>query len=684
MRKIKRNALLILLLAAVAAVALTFGISLTQEQRIAYAQGDSAESSNKIITAVISNPPAGVTLSNIQQIGTVTVGDHSIRLNGIDEYEIQSSNSLQVTATPGKHFEFDQTIKMTLRKISSTAVIEETINAEWFWLSPEEGYDYQIVVNFVPKTYTLTLETYYLDGTRANAAQTYFLANNQHSSVTVTWGTLNLKGRELEYTSTGENFRLASAKIQYSGVQDFDEIDLGNTLLNDYMLDNHIQPGETLKIHGFFTRMVAVNITSNIQDATRKFEGNIQIESNSRISRQPKIDNGIGTFYFDSGSSIEISVKNTGSFSFEQFVIGVPRPELGAIYKDGNLTSNFDIQIDFKVESFNLFLVGLDHLGGSVALGANASVTVTNFNGQSNTYYANHTGAIQVSALSTLQFHHNPNTLGQEYDKYPLYFIRAKAGTDNKIIDNLGQSIQVTDAFVDNHALGNNQIFFTIAVIKKFELTITLSSQFAGTVLFNGEVYNPSQRYFFFENESIVLTQTTNNYHTFVRFDGAPASFSMGRADINIHAVYEAHAFKIKETKNFRFSGAKDGSTAIYVGAQLEIAYSGNGTIKDWTINGKNLSHFGAKRNGRVVTVMITEEFINLFFENADWVTENSVLAFNNKVSLGKNSSVIIAIAIPSVAIPLSLCVLLLFILSNKKHKKSINVNQTTDATKKE
>jgi len=680
MKKVKMKSFVMLLLVAIGTLALVFGASLTQTKREV-----SATSPNNIITAVIAGNPIDTALPNFRQAGQVVIGLTDIRLNGTDVYEIESTATLSITVVPGKHFEFNPAqadIKMRIQRINNSGTIVEDapLAGATTTLTPITGFNYVIVANIIPKAYQLTLETYYLDNTPATTAQAYFLANNAQPA-SITWGSLNLRGVECNYTLAGENFRIVSARIQYRDNTNFDEISLGNTFLSDHVLDSHVKPDGRIIIRGMYTRVVAINITTNVSGTTRNFEENIQIESNSRVTGIQRIENGIGPLYFDSGSHVTISVKNTGGFTFQQFVIGgTAKPELGAKLVDTNLTSNLsNIRVDFAIALFDLFLVGLDHLNSPFELGTNASVTVTNASGVATTYYANREGGIPICPLSTLRFNHNPGTLDARYEN-PTYFIKGKPGVANKEIQNLSQTIPVDDEFIDKH-ISNGQAFFTVLAERKFKLTITLSSEFAGSVLVNGEAYDPNRAYS--ENELITLAPIENKYHTFIRFDGASEEFRVGNTDINVHAIYVADTFKIQETKNFLFSGAKDGTATISVGMKLTITYSGqmNGGIDGWTINGKSLSHFGAERNGRSVTLTVTPEFIDTF-EKANWVDSSSVLKFDNNVSTKTGGGVVVAIAVPCI---LALAAVACFVMISLGKQKPARQSPTqTKQDKKE
>ena len=681
MKSIKRKSLIMLLLVAIGIFTLAFGMVLSAEgqRKVHASSGTITASSNNIITATIAGNPIDTSLPDFAQVGTLSVEASSLRFNGIDRYDITDNSPLELTVAVGNHFEFATqatNIKMIVQRINSAGAITSVvqIDTDTHILTPEPGFDYQVIVNIIPIEYTVTLETYFVDNTRANISQTYFLANGQHTQTTVTWGSLNLQCRVRENTLNGDNFRVVRAEVQRNDSTRFNDVSLGNTLLNDNFLNNHVQSNGSIIIHGIYTRVVAINITTNITDANRTFEHSIQIDSTSRVAGQQRIDNGIGAFFFDIGSLVTISATNAGGFNFQQFVInGTPSPELGGRITQTNLTSNIlNIRADFTVSTFNLFLVGIDHTGNPVDLGANARVTVTNASGIPTTFSANHAGNISVCPHSTLQFHHDANTLAARYSN-PQYFIRGMHGAPDKEIG-LNQTIQITDDFV-NTFVADGQIFFTVSVERKFQLTVIPSSQLAGTILVNGEIHNPAQSNFFFEGDEIVLEATANNFHTFVRFDGMPAQFTFGNADITVHAIFAADLFRIHETGNFLLSGAQDGSTLVSIGMQLTISYTGdvNGGINRWTINGQNLAHFGAERTGRSVTLTIDEQFINRFIiDQPSWVTTDPtdatiiVLQLENSVSTSTNLGTVISIIIPAVIIPLALAILVLVLVKSK------------------
>lgn len=709
MNAFRKTSLIIVTL--LAAAALTFGLGMNLKQQRSKIVSASGSDGNKI-TAVIKgmNPTE---YSN--QMGTVRVGAgaFNLQMNGEHKFDIiDGTTELTITARPGDpHFEFGTgapATRITVREngVAYTNFIQAPDNDNTrhrITLTINPDKDYLIEVNIVAKQYDLNVQTVFAHNRTTDVARikNYFQINGQPTNIAdrkITWGALNVACTRGTIFNAGDNnnFRLVDVEIKHGASDAWSKLKIGHNLLDNARLGSYLNQAGNGQIsiraiysEILYTRIQGVENSSGLWIGHNELRENIAIKHGHTDFAILGEHTGPGTYFFDRGSIVTLYASNTNSFTFREFVINNSAPSNKSHVIEMNLQSNLDINVKFITSTFTLFMVGRDQFGNEFDLGANLRVSV---NGGS---YSNGVPeGMPVSALRTLRFAHDATTLDAQYT-FKQYFVQGFRGASNDTVATSSaletRAFTIDDTFIRDHSSGRGQIYFVVDVIRKFALTVTYSSPHAGYSKVNGEVYDPTQTYYFNEGDEINFEAITNPYHTFIAFDGAPTNnnasekafskITVGSSDIGVHLVYEAWVFKIDETENFLLN-----HTTISVGTTLTIRYSGpnSSNISNWTINGKPLSYFDATRERRqpIVNVEVTAAFLDHFFDsaNSNWITTADgvrTLKFDNKITTSMGTGTLIAIITPSVVIPLTLCILLYFVLVNNKRKKIIRANLT-------
>jgi hypothetical protein len=458
-------------------------------------------------------------------------------------------------------------------------------------------------------------------------------------------------------------------------------------------LDSHIKNDE-INIIGAYVRTHLLTVNGRIDGVdnvdSALFENTIQTVIQSPIVLSPNGGNkqfsGEVSAIVDEGSTITITaiegayIEYNGA-AIEPFVMNNAESEV----------------IDFDSKDLTLFIKAMDNDGNVIE--ELEDLIIGNVAGD----YPN--GEIHILDILESITYDDESLVGSRIGGYifdGFKIKRAIPDADGVRLVNFtvpSNGLAIDKTFLDTYVYNNT---VEIDAIFRREFALTIGQPELGSIAVSEKVGadewvevggNNDGKYYFTKDTNIRITATSkvNKVYEFSHFtniatsevEGNTASIVVGD-DRSIVAVFRTRGIVITTDDKVNFDG---GNTKFKVGDVITLEYDlkTNDEIKQWKIGGKSYKDFGddVSLSGKVLSIRLSEELLGA---NKNWITANGDIALiniENDIRAGMKTSVLMAILLPSVLIPLALVGFLIMFLMNAKRNKLLKSQIVSDRTEK-